>query len=669
MDSDFVTGRAVTGSRRRGLALILIGMIAALSLVIAASAQAAPNAAVAWGWNEHGQLGDGTSEGPEKCGPSQEACSTTPVAVSELSGVTAVAGGETHSLGLLENGTVMAWGANSAGQLGNGTTTASDVPVAVSGLSGVTAIAAGSGYSLALLENGTVMAWGNNSSGQLGNGTTTKSTVPVAVSGLSEVDAIAAGQSHALALLSSGAVESWGGNGSGQLGNGSTTKSTVPVSVSGLSGVTGIAAGGNHSLALLGSGTVMAWGENADGELGDGTTTNSNVPVAVSELSGVAAIAAGGNHNLALLSGGTVKSWGSNEKGQLGNGTSSGPETCGLNTPCSKKPVAVSGLSGVSAVAAGGEQFSLALLSSGSVMAWGDNGQGELGDGTSTGPEPCGLGSCSTTPVAVSTQGVEVGISAGAKHGLAFGPPPPSETGLPELGRCVKVAGKGAYKYNGCVIPAPGHTGNFEWEPGPGEKPGFEANSQEAILQTVGGTRISCGPSEVAGSWTGAKTATVTLTLRGCSNLSTKKLCQSNPSQQSEISGTAEGELGFISTGGTKPKVGLDLKPKSPSTSILSFTCGGPPGEIGGEAWSVEGSVIGEIKPIDRMKLEYKLVYAARNGKQIPERFEGGLKDTLITSRFTGPEQPKVEQAGLTLREERKTILAEGEEPLEIKAK
>src|SRR5882757_2939733 len=161
--------------------LFLATIIATLSVAITSTAQAAPNVAEAWGLNKTGQLGDGTNTGPEKCGFEQIACSTNPVAVSELSGITAVSAGGSHSLALLENGTVMAWGANSAGQLGDGTENDSSVPVAVSGVSGV---AAGGNHSLALLSGGTVMAWGDNGNGQLGNGTETKSDIPVAVSGL-----------------------------------------------------------------------------------------------------------------------------------------------------------------------------------------------------------------------------------------------------------------------------------------------------------------------------------------------------------------------------------------------------------------------------------------------------------------------------------------------------
>jgi alpha-tubulin suppressor-like RCC1 family protein len=177
---------------------------------------------------------------------------------------------------------VIAWGENSLGQLGNGTTTNSDVPVAVSGLSGVTAVDAGGGVSLALLGDGTVMAWGGNELGTLGDGTTTNSDVPVKVSGLSGVTAISAGKGdHSLALLSNGTVVAWGDNAYGQLGDGTTTSSDVPVAVSGLSGVTAISAGALHSLALLANGTVMAWGLGANGQVGDGAREGSSTPVHV----------------------------------------------------------------------------------------------------------------------------------------------------------------------------------------------------------------------------------------------------------------------------------------------------------------------------------------------------------------------------------------------------
>src|SRR3989442_9523704 len=145
-------------------------------------------------------------------------------------------------------GTVSAWGDNSFGELGNGTNTASNTPMQVSGLSGVTAIAGGELHGLALKSDGTVWAWGYNFYGQLGNGTNTDSNTPVEVLGpggvgfLSGVTAIAGGR-HSLALKSDGTVWAWGVKRAGGLGNGTTTDGNTSVKKRGLSGVTCIVGG------------------------------------------------------------------------------------------------------------------------------------------------------------------------------------------------------------------------------------------------------------------------------------------------------------------------------------------------------------------------------------------------------------------------------------------
>jgi alpha-tubulin suppressor-like RCC1 family protein len=349
-------------------------------VVLAAPAAPASGAAAspgpfAWGDNSAGELGNGTLT-----------ASAAPVAVSGLAGLSAVSMAGRHGLALLSGGTVAAWGDDTFGQLGNGIASSngdSEVPIAVTGLAGVAAVAAGEEHSLALLSNGTVLAWGDNHEGQLGNGTTRTSAVPVPVTGLTRVTAIAAGSLFSLALLSDGTVMAWGDNRDGQLGNGTLTNSSVPVPVTGLTGVTEIAAGTRHALAVLSNGTAVAWGQNESGQLGAGIKASiKTTPVAVRKLTGVVSIAAGEEHSLALLSDGSVKVWGGNGEFQLArsNGFPGGIAQ-------STVPIGVPGVGKATAIAAGGS-FSLAVVAGGRVKAWGDDAFGQLGNGTVTGPAP-----------------------------------------------------------------------------------------------------------------------------------------------------------------------------------------------------------------------------------------------------------------------------------------
>lgn len=295
-------------------------------------------------------LGDGTVMGWGANGFGQLCTSAAggglPVPMSGVSEATEIAAGSSHALVLLKNGTVLACGENNLGQLGIGTIGhGGPEPRPVSGLGDVAAISAHGDTSFALLENGTVMAWGDNHGGQLGDGGTTNSDLPVPVSGLSDVAAVAAGDRFALALLENGTVMAWGMNTQDQLGTGSSERdSLTPVPVSGLHEVSAISAGRDGAMALLKNGTVMAWGLNRSGGLGNGTTTASDVPVPVKSLTGVTKIAAGGEYNLALLGDGTVMGWGQNNYGQLGDGTIRSTDV----------PEPVRGLGEVAGIAAGG---------------------------------------------------------------------------------------------------------------------------------------------------------------------------------------------------------------------------------------------------------------------------------------------------------------------------
>ncbi|MEI7620912.1 MAG: fibronectin type III domain-containing protein [Candidatus Moraniibacteriota bacterium] len=369
------------------------------------------NTVWAWGENGSGQLGDNT-----------QTARLTPVQVrdsagsSYLVGVEALAVGNNHSLALASDGTVWAWGDGASGQLGGGNNSASLLPSKVKNVDGtsqlteVLAIATGNGFSMALKKDGTVWTWGLNDKGQLGVGTNTNTNLPVQVTSLAQVSTISAGvdSKTALVVTADGTVWTWGDGSLGQLGNGSSLDSKVPVQVTGLTGVSNVSGGKNMSLALKNDKTVWSWGTNVDGELGDGTNNSSNTPVAVLNLTNVNSISAASTHSLAIKTDNTVWSWGNNNKGQLGDGTVSRKNA----------PVQVVGLgAGTLVSVAGGQSFSLALKYDGSVMAWGWNASGQLGDNTTTDRNaPLAIwGPATSTPASNFTS-----ISSGYAHNLAL---------------------------------------------------------------------------------------------------------------------------------------------------------------------------------------------------------------------------------------------------------
>ena len=337
---------------------------------------------LAWGNNQYGQLGNGATSNTNR---------PTIVANNVVVG----AAGNGHSLFVDTNGTLWAMGLNNYGQLGNGTTINTNRSVSVA--SNVVVVAAGEYHSLFVDTNGTLWAMGNNGSGALGNGTTINTNLPVSVA--SNVVAVAAGGYHSLFVKADGTLWAMGYNAYGQLGNGTTISTNLPVSVA--SNVVAVAAGVNHSLFVTANGTLWAMGYNGNGQLGNGTTISTNLPVSVA--SNVVAVAAGGSHSLFVTTDGTLWVMGYDYYGQLGNGTAF------INSY--DAPISVA--SNVVAVAAGGSH-SLFTKTDGTLWAMGENNYGQLGNGTTV--------SYTNRPVSVPhTSVANIFPAETANHSLAMG--------------------------------------------------------------------------------------------------------------------------------------------------------------------------------------------------------------------------------------------------------
>jgi alpha-tubulin suppressor-like RCC1 family protein len=279
------------------------------------------------GAGDNGRLGNGSGHGAYSA-----------VQVSGFTNAVAVAAGRAHSLVLKSDGTVWAYGANASGELGDGTTTGRSTPVQVVGLSGIVAIAAGLESSYALQTDGAgggiLWSWGANTAGQLGDGSSTRRLTPTRVVGIGDAVAIAAGSSaqFAVALRANGQVVAWGQNNLNQIGIGTTANQLTPVALPMIQAARLIAAGTNHGIAVDAAARSWAWGDGLNGALGLGANTVSHsAPIPRrSDVGGVLAVAAGDAHTLAAQPDGTVRAYAANGRSPLGNGPPSYTELTGV---------------------------------------------------------------------------------------------------------------------------------------------------------------------------------------------------------------------------------------------------------------------------------------------------------------------------------------------------
>jgi alpha-tubulin suppressor-like RCC1 family protein len=369
---------------------VVLPSLAVLFLALSGAAAAQASSVFGWGLDEYNQVGTGTPTAKR----------LLPAPTSGLSDAAQVSASEYHSLAVRADGTVAGWGSNEYGEATNASAApVVPTPTSVAGLANVVEVAAGWGHSLALLSNGTVMAWGYNYYGQLGLGTSTGpeqcvgspcNRQPTAVPGVANAIAVATSYSTSYALLADGTVMAWGYDHYGQLGDGIGIPGGCecidhPVVVPGVAGAVAIGAGYYDGIALLEDGTIRSWGQNYDGQLGNGTATTTGAceclpVVAVSGISTAKEVAIGGYNAIAALGDGTVRSWGYAGWGGLGNGSKTGPEACGGDT-CSRVPFPVLGLAGARTVGAG-YRYRSVLLGGGTVRSWGENAYGEVGDGS-----------------------------------------------------------------------------------------------------------------------------------------------------------------------------------------------------------------------------------------------------------------------------------------------
>jgi len=352
----------------------------------------AGGAAYCWGDNSYGQLGDGTTT--ERDGP---------VVVSGGLTFATVSAGDDHTCGLTKAGEAYCWGSDRSGQLGIQISTesltcasfdpCSTKPVAVSAGITFAALSAGVDHTCGVTPAGTAYCWGANDAGQLGDGTSTLRNAPAAVTGGLRFAAVSAGGTHTCGVTTAGAAYCWGDNSQGQLGATATGRQLSPMAVAGGLTFTAVSAGKNQTCGITTAGTAYCWGDNEYGQLGNGTIGGSVSPIPVLGGFTFTTVSVGSFNTCGVTAAGAAYCWGSNLDGQLGNGGAfyDGSQTCGptadvpFSFPCSPTPLQIPGGLLFGGMGDDGNHVCAVTLAGARwAYCWGDNGFGQLGDGTRT---------------------------------------------------------------------------------------------------------------------------------------------------------------------------------------------------------------------------------------------------------------------------------------------
>ncbi|MFH1228024.1 MAG: kelch repeat-containing protein [Planctomycetota bacterium] len=318
-----------------------------------------------------------------------------------------VAGGQEHSVGLKEDGTVWTWGYNFFGQLGSGIGNSADrnIPAQVSGLTDCADVYGGGDYSMSRKTNYSLWVWGRNELGQLGVGDANSHTVPTGLNYAMNWVNAAAGQSHGIAVNLDNTLWAWGANDKGQLGTGDNNIRTSPVQIGVVMDYAGVACGDAYSVVTKTDGTIWSVGYNSFSQLGLGDTLDRNTLTQIGTGIDWYMVACGASHTMAVKSDGTLWAWGLNNKGQLGLGDTLNrlaPTQVGTDTDW--KYVAC------------GQYHTVAFKKYycskwNTLWAWGDNTYGQLGLGDTTNR---------TGPVRVGSDVLWAKIACGGYHTLVI---------------------------------------------------------------------------------------------------------------------------------------------------------------------------------------------------------------------------------------------------------
>ena len=340
----------------------------------------------AWGRNDRGQLGDGTTMD-----------SPTPVPAGTDTDWRDISAGTNHNLGLRADGSLWAWGDNASGQLGDGTTENRAQPVRIGAANDWIAVSAGVAHSLGVRADGSLWAWGTNGNGQLGIGSTDARLVPTRVGTADTWASVAAAYHFTLAIQRDGSLWTWGRNSNGQLGDGTTTDRWSPTPIAGNNPWARVDGGAYHAVGAQTDGTLWAWGANSFHEVGDNTTVERRTPTQIATIVQPASwvdvdAGMGSPYTVALRSDQTLWAWGAAPSGLAQVPTKIFPDTDWSEVSAGYVHVA-------------------ARKTDGTLWAWGSNSFGQLGDGTT---------SDSTVPVPIGSARDGRCIAAGSAHTVAL---------------------------------------------------------------------------------------------------------------------------------------------------------------------------------------------------------------------------------------------------------